>query len=123
MNQIEKISDAEMEVMRVIWAMGTPMTSAQFYENLTNDKKWTQSTMLTFLARLTQKGVLTTTKNGKANTYRAVITEDEYRQIETKKFIESVHGGSMKSYLAALFDSKDITKNDIDELKKWFSER
>lgn len=62
MNSIQKMSDAEAEVMRVIWAAEGPVTSQAVLAELNKRKDWKPTTVLTFLSRLTEKGLLRTEK-------------------------------------------------------------
>ena len=120
---IQKISESEMEIMRIIWQHNAPISTGEIKKKLAEgEKKWASTTVLTFLSRLTEKGVVTSQKNGASNIFTANITERQYRNFETKKFIKSVHNGSPKSYVSALFEDDEISREDIEDLKKWFSE-
>ena len=123
MNKIQKMSESEMEVMQVIWAAGGSITSAELLHELNKEKDWKPTTVFTFLARLVEKGILTAVKHGKANQYISFVSEDEYRQYETRSFLNSVHKGSVKSFITALYEGDDISKEEIEELKKWFLQR
>jgi len=120
MISIQKISDSEMEVMKVIWDSEISLTSAQILEVLNKDKSWKPTTVFTFLARLEKKGVVKNKKIGRAKQYIATLTEDEYKSFETKTFLDEVHKGSIKSFMAALIDSNDISTKELEEIKKWF---
>jgi len=122
MRKIQRISDSEMEVMKIIWEKGAPITTAEIHEKLPEGKNWAASTVLTFLARLVNKGIITTKKNCVANIITANLTEKEYLAIETQKFLNHVHKGSPKSFFAALIDSEELSRDDIEDLKGWFSE-
>jgi predicted transcriptional regulator len=115
-----KISDSEMEIMKVIWSHDEAVTSAQIAEDL--DTEWKPTTILTFLKRLTDKGIISTEKSGKSNCYKAVITENEYKSRQTEKFLKEFHSGSVKNFLTALFGEKKPTKQEIEEIKEWFEE-
>ncbi|GIO86424.1 transcriptional regulator [Paenibacillus faecis] len=123
MKSVQKMSEAESEVMRVVWAAGGPVTSQVILAELNKRKDWKPTTVLTFLTRLTEKGLLRTEKRKKVNYYTPVFSEDEYKHLETRAFLETVHEGSVKNLLAALYDADDISPEEIEELKKWFSER
>lgn len=123
MNSIQKMSDAEAEVMRVIWAAEGPVTSQVVLAELNKQKDWKPTTVLTFLSRLTEKGLLRTEKRKKVNFYTPALSEEEYKHLETRAFLDSVHKGSVKNFIAALYDADDIKPQEIEELKKWFSER
>ncbi|MWC27582.1 BlaI/MecI/CopY family transcriptional regulator [Paenibacillus sp. MMS18-CY102] len=112
-----KISEAEREIMEIIWKYAHPMTTAEILQVLP-DGKWKQSTVITFLARLMDKGFVTATRIGKANHYQASMTESAYRAIETKQFIRDVHQGSVSGLISALCDTGELNKEDIEELIK-----
>ena len=82
------------------------------------DNNWKQSTVITFLARLMEKGILKATRISKANYYEPCITEQEYRNFETKQFINDVHKSSVLGFINALCDNGDLTISDIKRLKK-----
>lgn len=114
-----RISDSEMELMQIIWAVGEEITSAELTERL--GKLWKPTTIQTFLKRLTDKGILTVRKEGKTNLYAAAVTEDEYKREQTEEFLKEMHNGSFKSLLASLLGGKGADKNEVRELKEWFN--
>ena len=107
-----------MEVMRAVWAFEGPVTSAQVQESL-GERGWKTTTVLTFLSRLAEKGLLRTEKRGKSNRYTPLLSEQEYKEWETRSFLEEVHGGSLRSFFAALSGGDELTGSDIEELKQW----
>ena len=54
---MQRISDAEMELMQVIWNNENPLTSREVMELLPNNQ-WKPTTILTMLSRLMEKGFL-----------------------------------------------------------------
>ena len=56
------------------------------------------------------------TRAGRAYQYAACLTEQEYLNLETKRFIRDVHRGSVFGLINALCDSGDLTKEDLEEL-------
>ena len=73
-----KLSDAELEIMEKVWELGAPVTAAQLTERMA-EKGWKPSTLLTFLARMVNKGALAVEKQGKQNLYRALVSAEDYR--------------------------------------------
>lgn len=115
-----KISNSEMEIMNIIWKKGGEVTSAELSVLL--EDTWKPTTIMTFLKRLCNKGVLKARKEGKANFYSAGITEDEYKQKTTESFLQEFHNGSMTSLLASLTSGKQLDGKELEEIKKWFNE-
>jgi predicted transcriptional regulator len=104
--------------MEFIWAAGRPVTTSEIIKHLPAEKSWKQNTVVTFLARLIEKAVIKATRIGKANHYEPCVTEQEYRNFETKQFIKDVHKGSVYGFITALCDNGDLTKEDIESLMK-----
>ncbi|MCR4430335.1 MAG: BlaI/MecI/CopY family transcriptional regulator [Tepidanaerobacteraceae bacterium] len=122
MKKLQRISEAEKQIMEYIWAAGRPVTTSEIMRHLPEDKAWKQNTVVTFLSRLMEKGILKATRIGKANHYEPCVTEQEYRNFETKQFIKDVHKGSVLGFITALCDNGDLTKEDIENLMKRLKE-
>lgn len=112
-----KISESEMEIMHLIWESGQPVSAAWLAERLPQ-KQWKQTTLLTFLTRLAEKGAVTVSKEGRANLYRPAITPEEYRMQETERFLRHIHGGSLNSLFAALTAAEQLDKAEAEELRR-----
>lgn len=115
-----RISDAEMEIMQVIWQLDREVTTKELTELLPHKKLTTISTLA---GRLIDKGVLGSEKIGRshAHKYRALITENEYKAMQTKSFLKSIHRGSVKSLISALFKDDGLTQDDIKELREFIN--
>jgi predicted transcriptional regulator len=72
---------------------------------------------------LSKKGILKSTRIGRAFHYEACITEKEYRSYETKQFVNDVHKGSIFGFVSALCDNGDLTREDIEALMERLKER
>jgi len=115
--KIPKIPDAELMIMNIVWRKGGEITSGEVSKQLANQKDWTLTTILTLLSRLTERGFLTVRKDGRVNIYKAAVDEAPYVESESKSFLERLHGNSLTSLVAALYDGNAIGKEDLDELK------
>lgn len=115
-----QITKAEMEIMQVIWESEAKMTTKEIMERLP-DKKTT--TIITLAGRLIDKGALQSVKLGRshAHEYWAAISEEEYQKMQTQSFVRSIHNGSAKSLISALFKDENLTKKDIEELRNFIN--
>jgi predicted transcriptional regulator len=118
-----KLPDAELEIMQAVWKIGGEVTSADIMQSFSGGKDWAVTTVLSFLARLVERGFLSVRRNGKINLYAPVICENEYLESASKSFLEKLHGNSLKSLVAALFEGNTISEGDIAELKLYIEER
>lgn len=114
--KVEKISEAEAEIMRVVWEHNGPVTYSQIRTVLTGQKGWESPTVNTLVNRLVKKGILTQVKK-EVYYYTAVISEKEYTEAKTESFIQKVYGGNVKGLMSALLTYADITQEDLEELR------
>lgn len=122
MERIKRLPESELKIMMIIWESDQPVTSAYVMENLPNEIKWAQTTVLNFLARLVERGFLDLSKKGRVNYYTPLVEEDDYLHQESKSFLKKMHMGSVKSFVAALYDGEAIDEEDLLELKKYVEE-
>jgi len=113
---MKQISESEKQIMDIIWRNERALTTAEILKQLPKNKSWKQTTVGTFLSRLTKKNIIKSTRVGRAYHYEACISEEQYRLMETKHFINDVHKGSVSGFLQTLADSGDLTKSDIKAL-------
>ena len=116
-----KISDAEMELMSIIWKNKKPLTSKEIIANL-KDYQWKTTTVLTLLSRLVEKGYLSTQKNGRTYLYNYTITKNEYKKQCAKRFLDKFYKGSIKNFFVTLYEDDEISKEDLEELKALLEE-
>ena len=114
---IKRLPDGEFTILKIIWQLPNPTTSAQIMENLGEDNHWKPQTLLTVLARLTEKGFLESVRKGRERQYTAIISEDEYLEVETSDFLKRYSGHSMGGLVKTLFSSNSLSDNELDELR------
>jgi len=121
MDQIaEKISDSELEVMKLLWQSGDAMPVTVIREELQRTKGWEATTIKTLVSRLLGKGVIGQEKRG-VYYYFPLISEKEYNGWATGRLIDRLYRGSAKNLVAALVDSRGLTQADIAELRELFN--
>lgn len=110
------ISNAEWEIMRVVWTK-EETTSSQILEILEQKTDWTASTVKTLLKRLVDKGYLATQKSGKSFLYSTLVSEEEAinRQADElfDKFCQRRHTVIIKH----LLETTPMTMADINDLQ------
>ena len=120
---IQKLPDAELFIMKIVWRHGDEVTSAQILESLEGKKEWAVPTVLNFLARLAGRGFLSVRRAGKINIYEPLICENDYLKSESKSFLEKLHGNSLKSLVASLYGGSAVSQKDLQELKRFIDEK
>ncbi|MBQ4652467.1 MAG: BlaI/MecI/CopY family transcriptional regulator, partial [Oscillospiraceae bacterium] len=113
------ISDSELEVMKLLWKAGEPVTSTVIREQLQSSMGWEATTIKTLISRLVHKEVISQEKR-KVFYYRPLISEREYNAWATSRLINKLYKGSAAALVAALVDSQGLSDGDIDELRALF---
>jgi predicted transcriptional regulator len=73
-------------------------------------------TVLTMLSRLSEKGFLSSQKNGKERLWKAEVTREEYSSYEAKKLVNKIYGGSFSRLVSAFYDGEGLSEKDAEEL-------
>ena len=120
MNELaERISDSELEVMKLLWKAEDALSSTEIREELQKSMGWGATTIKTLISRLLGKEVIAQEKR-QVYFYRALISENEYNSWATRRLINRLYRGSAKNLVAALVDSEGLSPEDIDELRAMF---
>ena len=114
-----KISESELEVMRVLWEAGEPLPVTTLRQELGRRKGWEATTVKTLVSRLVSKGVIAQEKRN-VFYYSPRITEQEYNAWATGNLIRRLYNGSAKDLVAALVHSEGLTRRDLEELQAMF---
>ena len=116
---VSKITNSEVEVMRVIWEAGCELPIADIRKTLEQTSKWETSTIKTLIRRLCEKGVVLVTKK-EVFYYKPLVSETEYNEYTTQSLIDRLYSGSAKKLVASLLGSKKLGDSDIEELRDLF---
>ncbi len=118
MKRVPRISEAEWEVMKVVWTKG-PCSAGDVVNTLNqSDPAWHPKTIKTFLARLVRKRALAFRQQGRAYVYRALVKREECIDAASQSFLERVFGGSLKPMLAHFVERQKLSAAEIAELKR-----
>ena len=117
-----QISDAEWQVMKIIWMQGE-QTSTDLIRVLAERFDWSKSTIQTLLARLVEKECLTRRKEGKSFVYSALLTLDQSRDLLVQDIKDKVCSRRIKNLLADLITECDFTQADLEDLEAVISKK
>ncbi|HEX2925228.1 MAG TPA: BlaI/MecI/CopY family transcriptional regulator, partial [Ruminiclostridium sp.] len=116
-----KISDAEWQVMKVIWGK-SPIASSEIVEILKPVTKWSPTTIYTLINRLVNKKAIAIEEGSSPNKCYPLISQQEFRQEESRNFLSRVYDGSLNLMLANIVEEQKLSDNEIDELKRILDE-
>ena len=122
MAKVPRISDAEWEVMNVLWD-DAPLGAADVAERLAAGTGWTEATVKTLLGRLVRKGALTYSVDGRRYLYRPRVTRERCVRAESRSFVERVLGGRGSRLLVHLVEQTPLSPGEIDELRRLLDDK
>ncbi|HGS0748891.1 TPA: CopY/TcrY family copper transport repressor [Streptococcus pneumoniae] len=117
-----QISDAEWQVMKIIWMQGE-QTSTDLIRVLAERFDWSKSTVQTLLARLVEKECLTRKKEGKSFVYSALLTLEQSRDLLVQDIKDKVCSRRIRNLLADLIVECEFTQTDLEDLEAVISEK
>ncbi|MDZ7835264.1 MAG: CopY/TcrY family copper transport repressor [Alkalibacterium sp.] len=121
-NESVPITEAEWEVMRVIWA-NENVLSRDIIEILFEKKRWKPATVKTLLGRLVDKGAIETETKGNKYIYSAIITEDACMSAYTEEILSRVCIKQSSHVIYSMIKRAKLSKSSIAELKELLAEK
>lgn len=116
----KKLSDAELDVMLAIWQNRPPVQRADLEEQL-RSHNWADTTLLTLLSKLVEKGYLSLERQGRRNLYTPLVSERDYRSWASRSFLGKMYQSSISRMVASLVESRDLTDRDLAELEEFIA--
>jgi BlaI family transcriptional regulator, penicillinase repressor len=116
MPKTPRISDAEWEVMNVLWE-SSPRTANEVADELCERMKWHPKTVKTLLGRLVTKGALRYREESNRYLYRPAFPRDRYIDAESRSFVERVFGGRVTPAVVHFVETMDLSDDDLKELR------
>lgn len=116
--KLERLPDAERDVMLVLWKYHSPVRTVRIWQDVSQTHDWTLSTLKVLLGRLTDKGFVELTRQGRFTLYQALVSEAEYCRQETKGLLSRYYQNSVKSMIAALVEEETLSGEDLSELEE-----
>lgn len=118
-----EISEAEWEVMNVLWQAEGPLTAAEVVERLGDADGRSPRTVKTFLNRLLKKGALAADAEGNRYLYRPRVTREQCVRAETRSFLSRVFAGAAGPMLVQFVRQARLTPDEVAELKRLLDEK
>ncbi|MEL7190053.1 MAG: BlaI/MecI/CopY family transcriptional regulator [Pseudomonadota bacterium] len=120
-NSPERISEAELAVMEVLWANETTSAS-EVCDAVCEQRGWSLPTVKTLLSRLVQKQAIAAKPDGRRYLYSALIAREDYVGGESKRLVDRLFGGKAASLVAHLAETEALTEDDLNDIEALLKE-
>lgn len=110
-----KPTDAELAILRVLWARG-PSTVRQVAEALGKDTGYT--TALKLLQIMTEKQLVVRDETERTHVYSAASTEDQTQRQLVSDLLDRAFGGSAAKLVLQALAARKATADELAEIRK-----
>jgi BlaI family penicillinase repressor len=113
-----ELGEGELAVMRVLWEHG-PLTVRDVMTQLhERGKTVAYTTVMTFLTRLEQKGVVVSNKKDTAYVYRAKVTRESVSASRIRSLLDQLYDGAAAPMLLQLIENERFSPEELAKLRK-----
>lgn len=122
MNKLPQISEAEFEVMKIVWKYA-PISTNEITEKSLQTTSWSPKTIQTLIKRLVTKGVLTYEKQSRVFVYTPTVKENEYINQESNSFLNRYYDGDITAMVSAYVENDRLSEAEFDTLRALLSQK
>ena len=116
MEEKYEITDAELEIMQVLWK-NKECNLAEIIEKLSINEEKNKNTIKTLIHRLTIKGAIESKKiNSREVIYIPKVSEKKYIKKESNIFLDKVFSGNINKLLLNFVEDKKVSKEELQKL-------
>ena len=120
MHALPHISEAEFEVMKIVWK-SAPINTNEITERLLKTTSWSAKTIQTLIKRLVTKGALTYEKQGRVFVYTPLVEENEYVSQQSNSFLNRFYDGDFSAMLSAYLENNQLSETELNNLRSILS--
>lgn len=116
------LTENELSVMKVLWT-SNPLTVSEIIEQLKRRPKPAYTSILTLVQVMEKKGYIAHEKQGKAFSYYPKLQKQNFMKGELSRISERLFGNNPLSLVMNLIQTEQLSKDDIEQLKKLLEEK
>ena len=117
MENNERLSDAEIAIMNLLWEKKKPMKVSEIVKSLADTYSWKTQTAHVLMSRLSAKGYVDADRSGYYHKFFPIVSKEEYLVSESVQLCDRI-GRSVPSMVATLITADGISESELDELTK-----
>lgn len=103
----------ETKFAEIIWE-NEPLASGQLVKLCEAELNWKKPTTYTVLRKLCERGIF----QNEGGIVTSLVSEQDYYALQSEKFVEETFDGSLPAFFAAFTKRKQLSAEEIDELRR-----
>lgn len=108
-----RIGEIESKFADIIWE-NEPLKSSELVKLCEKKLNWKRTTTYTVLKRLSERGIFQNTDG----VITSLISKTDFYALQSKEFVDDTFEGSLPAFIAAFTSKKDLSKKELDEIRK-----
>jgi BlaI family penicillinase repressor len=116
------MTENELAVMKQLWAQA-PLTVAEILDRVSRRPKPAYTSLMTLVQAMEKKGYIFHEKQGKAFSYYPKLHQQNFTKGEIRRVSERLFGGGPLSLVMNLIQSEQLSKEEVEQLKKLLEEK
>lgn len=117
MNTLPKPTEAELEILQVVWKHG-PSTVRFVHEQLLQHRDIGYTTTLKNMQNMSQKGLLTRDESSKSHIYSTTIPQEKTQKLLIDRLLETAFGGSASRMVMQALGHRKTSKEELEQIKE-----
>jgi BlaI family transcriptional regulator, penicillinase repressor len=122
MAPIPRPTDAELAILRVLWARG-PSTVRQVHEELSRDRPAAYTTALKLMQIMTEKGLVARDERDRTHVYHPRLSEEQTQRQLVRDLLDRAFGGSSSKLVMQALAAKRASAEELTEIRRLLETR
>lgn len=117
-----QLGRVQLLIMQTLWAAGRA-TAREITDAINQNEPIAHSTVQTLLRGLEEKGSVAHKAESRTFVFFPLVEEHAFKQSATRDLVERVFGGSAGRLMAHLLENEDVSREELDEIRRLINRR
>ena len=123
MSKRPRMTPAEWEIMKVVWALEGPVSVRDVLEHAFPNGEKAYTTVQTVMNTMEKKKLLERRKTGLVYFYTPTRSQEEVVKAEMSSLVSRMFGGSIPALANSLLSLEDLSLEEIERIKALIDEK
>jgi predicted transcriptional regulator len=117
MSKPPRPTDAELAILRILWAHGA-CTVRQVHDELSRERPSAYTTALKMLQIMTEKGLVRRDESERTHIYQSRLTEEQTQRQLVRDLVDRAFGGSASKLVMQVLSARRATQEELGEIRR-----
>ena len=116
MKKTSKPTDAELDILNVLWGKG-PSTVREVHEEIQRNKSLGYTTILKQMQIMVEKGLLTRDTSKRTHVFQPAVSQDSTQKGLVSRLMDSAFGGSATKLVMQALGHRKASPEELDQIR------